>query len=50
MRDRALGPQLLDRWRQALPQARVVELGDAGHWPHEEVPGVVVEELRALLR
>ena len=50
MRDRALPPAMLGRWRQALPQARVVELPDAGHWPHEEVPEVVVAELEQFLR
>lgn len=45
MRDRALGPELLDRWRTALPGARVVELPEAGHWPHEEQPDLVIKEL-----
>jgi haloalkane dehalogenase len=41
MKDRACPPYLLDRWRLALPHARVTELPRAGHWPHEEEPGVV---------
>lgn len=49
MRDRALPPALLDRWRQGLPQARVVDLANSGHWPHEEEPEVVVRELEAFL-
>jgi haloalkane dehalogenase len=49
MRDRAFAPALLARWRSALPQARVVELAGAGHWPHEEAPDDVVEALRAFL-
>jgi haloalkane dehalogenase len=46
LRDRALPPGMLARWRQALPHAQVAELPDAGHWPHEEAPG----ELAALVR
>ncbi len=38
MKDRALGPHLLERWRAALPRAEVCPLPDAGHWPHEERP------------
>ena len=49
MADRALPPRLIERWRQALPHARVVELADAGHWPQEEDPGRVLDELRAFL-
>ncbi|MFN2563564.1 MAG: alpha/beta fold hydrolase [Gemmatimonadaceae bacterium] len=37
MRDPAFKPRHLDRWRAAVPDARVVEL-PAGHWPHEELP------------
>ncbi len=47
--DRALGPELLARWRTALPHARVAELPDAGHWPHEEQPDAVIERLQAFL-
>ncbi len=49
MRDRALPPALLARWRQALPHARVVELEAAGHWPHEEAPDDVAENLVSFL-
>jgi haloalkane dehalogenase len=48
-RDRALPPALLDRWRVALPQAEVVELPEAGHWPHEEAPGEVAQRLTTFL-
>jgi haloalkane dehalogenase len=47
MKDSAFGPHLLDRWRQALPQAEVVELAQAGHWPHEEDPDAVIAAIRA---
>lgn len=49
MKDRALAPRLLPRWREALPHARVVEVPDAGHWPQEEQPEVVVSALTDLL-
>jgi haloalkane dehalogenase len=50
MKDSALRPHLLDRWREALPDASVVELPGAGHWPHEEAPDRVSEEIAAFLR
>jgi haloalkane dehalogenase len=49
MKDRALPPRLLDRWRQALPSAEVIELPHAGHWPHEETPTAVLTHLRRFL-
>jgi haloalkane dehalogenase len=49
MKDRALPPRLLPRWRQALPTAEVIELPDAGHWPHEEAPQAVLTHLRRFL-
>ncbi|MEO5617582.1 MAG: alpha/beta fold hydrolase [Candidatus Eisenbacteria bacterium] len=49
MRDSAFRPNQLARWREALPHARVVELADSGHWPHEEEPGRVAEAVEALL-
>ena len=49
MKDRAFPPDQLARWRTALPQARVVELAEAGHWPHEEAPEEVLRELEAFL-
>jgi haloalkane dehalogenase len=49
MRDVAFRPYQLERWKQVLPEARVVELADAGHWPHEEEPERVADELRHFL-
>jgi haloalkane dehalogenase len=49
MRDRALGPSLLERWREGMPRAQVVKLEDAGHWPHEEAPDAVAAHLKAFL-
>ena len=41
MKDSAFRPNQLARWRELLPYAKVVELPDAGHWPHEEEPDEV---------
>lgn len=49
MKDPAFKPDQLARWRAALPAARVVELPDAGHWPHEEAPDRVIDALREFL-
>ena len=49
MKDRAFSPDQLARWRAALPRARVVELAQAGHWPHEEAPEEVLREMEAFL-
>src|SRR5262245_51688835 len=49
VKDSAFRPTQLARWRKALPHASVVELPDAGHWPHEEAPDAVVEALRTFL-
>jgi haloalkane dehalogenase len=49
MRDSAFRPQLLERWRTALPRAEVVELAEAGHWPHEEAPEEVIRRMQAFL-
>lgn len=43
-KDPAFRPHHLARWREALPEARVVEL-PAGHWPHEERPEEVGAEV-----
>ena len=50
MKDSAFRPRMLARWHEALPQARVVELKDAGHWPHEEAPDEVVATMKEFLR
>ncbi len=43
--DPAFPHRCLDRWREALPHARVVEL-PVGHWPQEEAPAEVEAALR----
>ena len=49
MRDSAFRPHQLARWREALPHARVVEIAEAGHWPHEEAPDRVIAAIRDFL-
>lgn len=47
--DRALPPRLLERFRQAWPQASIQELWGVGHWPHEEAPAEVAQALDEFL-
>jgi pimeloyl-ACP methyl ester carboxylesterase len=47
--DRALPPSVLERFREALPQARVEALRGAGHWPQEEAPERVLHPLEVFL-
>ena len=49
MKDRALRPRQLARWEEALPQAALAPVTDAGHWPHEEAPGTVLAALQRFL-
>jgi haloalkane dehalogenase len=49
MKDSAFKPTQLARWKRALPAARVVEIENAGHWPHEEAPDRVADALRGFL-
>jgi len=50
MKDSAFRPNQLARWRTALPHASVVQLPDAGHWPHEEEPARVLAEVRDFIQ
>ena len=49
MRDRAFRPDKLARWKSVIPDAKIVELAHAGHWPHEEEPERVVQAVRDFL-
>jgi len=49
MRDPAFPPSYLERWQQALPQARIERLVDAGHWPHEESAELVLDAVQRFL-
>jgi pimeloyl-ACP methyl ester carboxylesterase len=48
MKDPAFGPSYLQRWKETLPAAEVVELPD-GHWPQEEAPEEVIAAFRRFL-
>lgn len=43
MKDPVFGLKQLRRWQEVIPDARVLELAGAGHWPHEEAPGEVIQ-------
>ena len=49
MRDTAFGPGILDRWLDAFPRAGVTRIEDAGHWPHEERPELVIAALKGFI-
>lgn len=49
LEDSAFPPRDLARFRAALPQASVLELAEAGHWPHEEQPDVCVASVQEFL-
>jgi pimeloyl-ACP methyl ester carboxylesterase len=49
MRDTAFPPRMLARWRSALPAARILDIAEAGPWPHEESPEPAIAELRRFL-
>ena len=45
LRDRVFQPVFLDQWRELFPEARTVELGDAGHFLVEDRPEAVTEAI-----
>jgi len=49
MKDRFFPPDLLERWKQALPQASVVTFPEVGHFVHEEAPDELARAMRGLL-
>ena len=49
MKGPAFGPAALQRWKGAPADRRVVELTGAGHFPQEEAPGRVEEEVVGFL-
>lgn len=49
LKDSFFKPHYLARWQQLLPEAKVVTLPKAGHWPHEEEPARVIEEIARFL-
>ena len=50
LKDTAFRPHHLARWRRELPNASVLALDNAGHWPHEEAPSEVAEAIAEFLR
>lgn len=50
MKDSAFGRRYLERWKEVLPQAQIMEVPDAGHWPQEEEPDKVIGALRTFLK
>lgn len=49
MKDPAIRPDALARWKKALGGAQVVELADAGHFVQEEAPELAFREVRGFL-
>ncbi len=47
--DRFFPPDLLERWKQALPHALVRTFPDAGHFLHEEQPEALASGIRELV-
>ncbi|HWB78376.1 MAG TPA: alpha/beta fold hydrolase [Nannocystaceae bacterium] len=47
--DPAFGASYLDRWRRALPDARIIELAGVGHFPQEEAPEAVTRAIADML-
>ena len=50
LKDTAFRPHQLARWRKELPEASVLALDHAGHWPHEEAPSEVAEAISEFLQ
>jgi haloalkane dehalogenase len=50
MKDNAFRPYQLDRWQQLLPEAVLVRIDGAGHWPHEEEAAQVVAAMQRFLQ
>ena len=49
MRDRVFQPVFLEQWREVFPDARVVELEEAGHYLLEDQPEPIARELADFL-
>jgi pimeloyl-ACP methyl ester carboxylesterase len=47
--DPAFGPSYLERWQAAFPSARTCPLEGVGHFPQEEAPARVIDEIRRRL-
>lgn len=49
MKDRFFPPDLLERWKEALPQANVRTFPEAGHFVHEEAAEELIGAMRDFL-
>ncbi len=50
LKDSAFKPHQLERWQRLLPNASVVKIETAGHWPHEEEPARVIGAIEVFLK
>lgn len=49
MKDSFIKPHYLEKFRSGFPNSTYVQLQHAGHFPHEEEPGIVSESIRGFL-
>ena len=42
--DKVSGAHLVKRFRETMPHTDIIELKDIGHFPHFEVPEIVLEK------
>jgi haloalkane dehalogenase len=49
MKDIAFRKKELNRWTDAYPRAKVICLDDTGHFVPEEMPDVLIREMRKLI-
>ncbi|MBC8045346.1 MAG: alpha/beta fold hydrolase [Fimbriimonadaceae bacterium] len=49
MKDKFLPTYLLEKWKQRLSKAKVIEIKKAGHFVHEEEPEIFAQEIRKFI-
>ena len=49
MKDPLIPPDLMERWKEALPQAQVRTFPEAGHFVHEEAAGELTDAMHVFL-